>query len=471
MCEEEVNMRNRASLIATVAIATACGPGESASRGESDVENDREPEVPRDAGKDAARTRDSGIKGAPAIDAGGAARTQLPCDVARVVKAKCWACHSDDPSAPMTLTTAADFQAQTPDKRATYTSAKEKINDADPRRRMPPASAEPLTEEELEVLNQWLDEKALGSAETCTFGRDGGGADAAGGAGPEADLNCYRLLAHNGDGKTPLDVGIARDVYYAYVFAAPWKEISYGMIVRPVIDNKQVLHHWLLFQDNVPGIPTGAVPQIGAHPTGQLLAAWAPGADPMDFREVAKDAGGVGLELPADTTYTVEFHYNSEDPAAKDASGIEVCVAKTKPKNIAAFSWVGYDNLGFPSAQWQGTCRPLSTEPIHIISFMPHMHLKGTYMKGTIVRANGAREVVHDRPFDFNYQRSYAVDLTLNPGDSLLTDCTFSEPAVFGQATTQEMCYLFSMAYPKGALASLDAWGTVAHGSSSCLGQ
>jgi hypothetical protein len=89
---------------------------------------------------------------------------------------------------------------------------------------------------------------------------------------------------------------------------------------------------------------------------------------------------------------------------------------------------------------------------------------------GTVNRANGTKEVVHDAPFDFNYQRSYAVDVVLNPGDSLTTDCRYSEPAVFGQPTDQEMCYLFSMAYPKGALASPDAWGTIAHGSSSCLG-
>lgn len=39
-----------------------------------------------------------------------------------------------------------------------------------------------------------------------------------------------------------------------------------------------------------------------------------------------------------------------------------------------------------------------------------------------------------------------------------------------GQPTNLEMCYLFTTAYPKGALQGLDAWGTIAHGTSSCLG-
>ena len=38
------------------------------------------------------------------------------------------------------------------------------------------------------------------------------------------------------------------------------------------------------------------------------------------------------------------------------------------------------------------------------------------------------------------------------PGDTITTDCTYSEPQTFGEGTAQEMCYLFTMAYPKGAL-------------------
>jgi hypothetical protein len=33
-------------------------------------------------------------------------------------------------------------------------------------------------------------------------------------------------------------------------FAAPWRETSYAVLFRPKIDNRQVVHHWLLHQDN-----------------------------------------------------------------------------------------------------------------------------------------------------------------------------------------------------------------------------
>lgn len=462
-------------------LLAACGGSETGDKSSELDENGGNEEG--DAGKppkDAAPRKDAGNNpkdaSPPRVDA--SALVKLPCDVQAVVDRRCASCHGDDdPIGRVTLATATDFQSQSTDKKVLHTVAKRKINASDVKDQMPPTSADPLTADEKAVLNAWLDKgaPAATSNKACTSEDpgDAGEPDADGPYMPpnDDDLECYKMLAHNGDGKTPLAVGVARDVYFAYVFAAPWKEMSYGVVVRPVIDNKAAIHHWLLFQDNVPGIPTGAVPQIGAHPTGQLLAAWAPGADPMDFREYAKDEGGVGLELPATTTYTVEFHYNSSDPAAKDASGVEICVAKKKPKNIAAYSWVGFDNLGFPSTKWTGVCRPFTSQPIHIISFMPHMHLKGVHMKGTVNRANGMKDVVHDKPFNFDFQRSYAVDVTLQPGDSITTECTYSEPAVFGQPTNMEMCYLFSMAYPKGALASPDLWGGVAHGSSSCLGQ
>ena len=404
-----------------------------------------------------------------------ASKKTLPCDVKRIVDDKCGLCHGAEPigGAPMSLLSPDDFQAQASDKRVMYANVKDKINATDPRVQMPPTSAKPLTSDELSTLNAWLDKSAPASSTTCAAAQTTSDAGTAQADVPymepsDDELTCYRMLAHGDADKSKFKVGVAVDSYFTFTFDAPWKDTQYGIVIRPVIDNKKVLHHWLLFQDVVPSIAGGAVPEIGAHPTGQLLAVWAPGADPVDLRKAKKQ---VGMELSGDTTYTVEFHYNSNDADAEDASGVEVCVAKNKPTNVAAYSWLGYDNLGAPEAQWTGTCTPFSSDPIHIISFMPHMHLTGIHMKGTVNRSDGTDEVVHDAPFDFNYQVSYPVDLTINPGDSITTVCDYSVPGVFGQPTDKEMCYLFALAYPKGALASPDIWGGVAHGASSCLGQ
>lgn len=414
-------------------------------------------------------------------DAGNAS-PPLPCAIKKIVADKCGTCHSDPPSfgASMPLTNYVQFHAASAaDKTKQYhQQAKTRINAASSGAgHMPPPTSPQLSASELATMNAWLDQTAPAAGnETCgTPTGDAGTPTAAGDAGAlgTGDLTCYKLLARDSDLKSPYHVGVAADLYVDVVFAAPWEGTAYGIVIRPVIDNKQAIHHWLLFQDIKPGTPSGAVKGSGAHPGGQLLHGWAPGADSIDFRETGVD---VGLELPQ-TTYTVEVHYNSTDANATDASGVEICTAKKKPANIAALSWLGHDNTllagdwGGDQTAWTGTCTPTSNEPIHILSVWPHMHLEGRHMKGTIQRAGGKTEVLHDETFDFNYQRLYKKSVTLMPGESIVTDCTYAKPMSFGEATTDEMCYLFTMAYPKGALTDNGSWGKTAHGGSACLGQ
>lgn len=148
-----------------------------------------------------------------------------------------------------------------------------------------------------------------------------------------------------------------------------------------------------------------------------------------------------------------------------------MCVAKTKPENISTISWLGYDNLVVPSTTWTGQCVPVNTEPVHILGVQPHMHMHGTHMKTVIHRKQGADEVLHDEPFDFNDQKHYVKNVITNPGDTLTTTCTFDEPMTFGESTGREMCYNFTYAYPANTLKDMGIWGGVAHGGSPCLGQ
>jgi Copper type II ascorbate-dependent monooxygenase, C-terminal domain len=429
--------------------------------------------------------KDAGNSSAPAVVAASDARAPqapldasvvpsgggaLPCDVAELVSERCGLCHGEKPSggAPMSLANAADFQVTRADGGNLLALIEQRVSEQDPTKRMPPSGYPALSADQRKTLQAWLAKGAPVGDEKCDQAVDASvPKDAAPPIIEDGELTCYKLLAHNGDGKTKYQVGLAADSYVNFVYDAPWQETAYGIVIRPVIDNAKILHHWLLFQDDIAGFASGPTPEIGAHPTGQLIAGWAPGAEPTDFRLSGAD---VGFELPANTTYNVEFHYNSSDLDAQDQSGVEICAVKRKPANVAAISWLGLDQLVFPSQQWIGTCSPLSNEPIHITQVWPHMHTKGRHMKSTINRANGEQEILHDGDFDFNYQRAYRKDVTLLPGDTITTVCDYAEPMAFGESTTEEMCYLFTTAYPKGALAGFDLWGTFAHGGSSCLG-
>ena len=252
------------------------------------------------------------------------------------------------------------------------------------------------------------------------------------------------------------------DLYVAFNLKAPWQGVKYARSFRTIVDNAPVLHHWLIFKQPTGGSPSVTENAVGAHPEGQMLYGWAPGGDDLYFDP------DVGMEMDSSVLYQLEMHYNNKTGGpVPDASGVEVCVTPTKPAHVAGLSWVGTDAI-VGSTEAVGLCAHESSEPIHLIAAQPHMHLKGKHMKVELTRASGQSEVIHDKPFDFEYQRSYIMDTVLQPGDVLTTTCSYSEPAVFGKGTNDEMCYFFSIHWPAGALSSLGL-GTAIHGANSCI--
>jgi hypothetical protein len=416
--------------------------------------------------------------GAPTGGGTAGAGAGVPCAVQSIVKAKCGSCHGATPvSAPMPLVTQAHWQALSrvdPTKKY-FELAKVRVNASGPSA-MPPPSIGTLSAEEKTTLNNWLNAGAPLSNETCQSPGSPGGATGGDPNNPDTTgLECYKMLAHAQGSKTAkYKVGAATDSYMNFGFQAPWQGTVYGIVVKPVIDNAQALHHWLLYREPVADGSVSAT--IGQHAGGELIHGWAPGGIPMDFRK----HGSVGFELPP-TTYSVEIHYNSSDPSAQDASGVELCVTKTKPQNVASQSWLGYDQGGVisyatgfcldPATSWTGTCRPTAQQgPINLLFMTPHLHQTGRHLKAVINGPNGSR-VLHDKAFDFAYQVTYETDEVLMPGESITTTCTFSAPNCAGQKTSQEMCYLFTYYYPAGALVDNGAEGTLMHGEGVCLGQ
>jgi hypothetical protein len=97
------------------------------------------------------------------------------------------------------------------------------------------------------------------------------------------------------------------------------------------------------------------------------------------------------------------------------------------------------------------------------------MHKNGAHMKVDWAHADGKKSVLHDQPFDFDYQRTYIYDdVLLQPGDKITTTCTFSQPSRFGTGTTQEMCFFFAIHYPAGALAKKNFFQSL-HGPNTCM--
>jgi cytochrome c551/c552 len=388
----------------------------------------------------------AGSGGAPAIPG-----SDLPCDVQRIIEANCVTCHGTRPAfgAPMSLMQTADFakdaEGLTVGKRVV-----ERINDD--QKPMPPPPNPRLSDADRSVLETWIG--AGSPAGTCDSGQGSGGAGGTSGAGGSAggppthppDVTCYQLTARASSAGDKYPVPTTPDLYQCFEHAAPWGDKTVQVVsARPIIDNPQVLHHWILY-NTVDAVNDGTNGGCsGAHPNAAFITGWAPGGD--------------GLELPADVGlrtegggFSLEIHYNNTQGSNQlDGSGVEVCVTeKLRPKE-AAVHWLGTQNLNKVTAI--GTCEPLTFEPVTIISSSPHMHLQGRHMKTVINRANGGTDMLIDVPFDFNTQVSYSTPAVINPGDTLTTTCTYATPTPFGQKTNEEMCYNFVVAYPAGGLA------------------
>jgi hypothetical protein len=337
-------------------------------------------------------------------------------------------------------------------------------------KRMPPASSSALKDADLLTLSSWLDAGAKATGRLCRI-TEAQAPAAEGGPGMQVmpveyndpDLKCYTFLAHApGDKAQPFSVGTDPDMYKGFTFMPPWSGVMYAKSFRPVIDNKTVIHHWLFFKNMSAGNDGAISDQLGTHPDGQLVHGWAPGGEALYLDP------DVGEAVPSDVSYMLETHYNNTTgAAAPDKSGIEICVTPKVPDKVASVSWLGTDNIS--GTQASGTCEPSGMQPIHLVDFVPHMHLAGRHMKVVINRADGKSEVLHDDDFDFQYQITYRSSAVIMPGDTVTTTCSYSEPKMFGRGSNQEMCYLFTMYYPTLALTNGSPIWSALHGPDTCL--
>ena len=286
---------------------------------------------------------------------------------------------------------------------------------------------------------------------------------------------CYEFKTHGSTAtvdNTPYDV--ARGEHYAnFYFKAPWPTGTVATRYGAKYDNLQVLHHWLLFS-TAEDVPEGyhaesPLPTL-AGTNATLLAGWA--------------VGGVNLEMPPDVGFelpeqgsqiNIQWHfYNSTSTPQADKSAVQLCTvpAGTRP-HTASVTWIGTEDIGgnkwlggqgmppHKMSTYQGTCNPLregmsSSEPIHILGFWPHMHQLGTKMQAFVNHKDGAREMVFEKPFDFNKQIHYLQAYDLKPGDTLTAVCHYNNTTnmgvPFGESSDTEMCYLFTFSWPAHSL-------------------
>jgi Copper type II ascorbate-dependent monooxygenase, N-terminal domain/Copper type II ascorbate-dependent monooxygenase, C-terminal domain len=422
-----------------------------------------------------------GATGCPGDETEASSASGLPCDVAQVVADKCASCHGDTPAfgAPMSLSSWSDFQAEAVSGGKVYERVLDRIHDV--QRPMPPADHAPLVASEQSALEAWIADGAPKSSAACAPGADGSTSVTDDDAGTtdtpsEEDLDLSEcesvteLRAFGGgdpDGDEPYAVPMENDHYECFAFDVPWEDKRHAFRIDPLIGDARVVHHWLLY--SVPKMKAGTTMTCnGIHPDATLVSGWAPGGPSQVLPP------DVGMQMPkgGESSFLLEVHYNNSAryEGATDKSGVRLCTSSKLRENEAATHTLGTEALLVPPGPYStgGTCSP--TKQATILSVSPHMHKLGRRMTIDLYRGTKTT-TVFDRGFDFLDQRVWQLSepLVLEPGDRLQTTCSFMNDTgtfvPYGEATTNEMCLNFVLAYPPGALDT----GSLSGGANRCM--
>jgi hypothetical protein len=162
------------------------------------------------------------------------------------------------------------------------------------------------------------------------------------------------------------------------------------------------------------------------------------------------------------THYFVQVHYNNIQGLVgeTDQSGFDLCSTTTPRANAA--DMVAFGTLDIvlpPAATAVRDCSYVwAAGPVHAVAAFPHMHRLGKSIWTKQSPATKATDMGTNDPWDFNNQPFVPIDVHLSPGDVIETRCqwnnTTPNTVTFGENTENEMCFSFTMYYPRQAFAS-----------------
>jgi Copper type II ascorbate-dependent monooxygenase, C-terminal domain/Copper type II ascorbate-dependent monooxygenase, N-terminal domain len=388
----------------------------------------------------------------------------VPCEIQTLAREHCGECHAESPryGAPMPLVSYDDFHvpAKSDPSRSVWELSIARMND--PVSPMPPAGSEHDHTND-HVLREWLEAGAPAADE----GEQCGDApiDPEEPVGPDA-LPCTPTQVFTAFGDTadePFHVPSqgADDLYQCFTFHSPVAEGEQAIAWAPIIDDERVVHHWILYRTNTPQ-PDGGSGICNMPGDAKFVAGWAPGGQNFMMPD------DVGLEIGGpDVYYILQLHYHNTANHADsfDRSGVAFCTVDEPRPQLAGMITLGTVFLDIPPGaedhEESGVCPSWITsfmpEPLTVIASFPHMHELGRAFTTEILRGGSEADIdmITDVPiYDFQSQTFYVNDppVQILPGDALRTTCTYDnptdQPVHFGEATSEEMCLNFIMAYP-----------------------
>ena len=324
----------------------------------------------------------------------GTATVTYSREVSRILQKNCQECHRPSQIGPMALLTYDDAAAWA-----------ETIREVVQERRMPPWHADPLH-------GKFLNDRRLSDADRqtlLTWIEQGCP------KGDDKDLPTARQFASewmigkpdavfqmSDEFMVPAEAP-RRGVPYMY-FKAPtnFNEDRWVQASEAKAGNPSVVHHIIVYIVD---------PKLGRKPSEDRIgegwiAAYAPGDMPMIL------APGHAKKLPKGAILIFQMHYTPNGIAQADRSSVGLVFAKEPPKRQVLTAAISGRFFKIPPGDDNHQVESSFTFPedSEIISFMPHMHLRGKdFLYEALLPDNKTQTLLSVPRYDFNWQSVYRL--------------------------------------------------------------
>ncbi len=177
---------------------------------------------------------------------------------------------------------------------------------------------------------------------------------------------------------------------------------------------RSVVHHILVFVDDHQGKGRRG-PEGGSHFCG-----YAPGDMPSNF------ADGTAKKIPAGSDLIFQMHYTPDGRVRQDVSKVGFVFAKAPVTREARTVPVLNSKFMIPANADNVPVSASMTLPhdVRLLSFMPHMHLRGKSFQYTITKPGGEPEIALSVPaYDFGWQSYYVLKEPMDLPKGTKIDC------------------------------------------------
>lgn len=313
-------------------------------------------------------------------------------DVAPLLQRACQECHRPGEIGPFSLLRYEQARA-----------AAKRMKEVVTQRRMPPWHANPehgkwendrrLSDQEIATIRSWIDagcpegDKAEAPAErTWSEGWVIGK--------PDLILKC----------PNPIDVPAEGTIPYKYVrVKVPIAEDQWVQAAEVRPGERSVVHHILIFVE-YPRERRSEQPPIDGGLFNGYFAVMVPGERPVQYPD------GMGKLLPKGSHIIFQIHYTANGKPAKDQSQVGFIFSKAPVKHEVVTRGIVDRRIKIPPGADHHKEEAQFTfhGDAKILSFLPHLHLRGKSFRYTAIHPDGTEEILLDVPaYDFRWQNIY----------------------------------------------------------------